>query len=324
MYRSAPALDRSGRDAPRNSVAGTGRGLLFVAAALVALGLVVGLVANLGILISGLLGAVLGLEMVALHFWLGRGELVKAATEARGAEELARRDAAESRFEADRLSPFESRATDQTRELEAIRGEQGALLRSLAGLRTEIASLRTRAETAESQVAAETRSLEELRSRRDAAQRSLTDAQAEIARLQSLTAAADSQSSFLVREVQQLNVELNAERNATARAPFLPELRPTVEVEESGGPGPPRFAIKVENLGRGNARNVQVSWLLGGAGQLDRLIQGEVVPLLAPGESHLTKVGGLDELAGAQWLEAQLHYESQFGPCDPVVSRRAL
>jgi len=274
--------DDVAQEADRVALPATGRVLLYLAGVLGIAVFIIGLVGNLGVGISALVAVIIALVIVVAFLWNGRDYLIGAALTARNGEDAARQDASASKAEAIRLTPFEGRVAEQSRDLDALRQQNTALTDSLNQAQAENERLRARAVGAESQVAT------------------------------------------LTGETQRLGTELTAERNNTARAPYLPELRPTVEVKGFGVLSAKTVQVKVENVGRGNALNVQVSALLVSPGRPDRLIPLGVIPILTPRQVHYSVVGDMNQLAGVTRVEGRLWYESQFGPCRPMAHRVAL
>jgi len=176
----------------------------------------------------------------------------------------------------------------------------------------------------ESRFADQTKELDGLRTENKALTSSLNQAQAEKEQFRVRAERAEANATQLGQDVQRLGAEILAERNSTARAPFLPELRPSVEVKGFGILGPKTVQVKTENIGRGNALNIRVSALLVTTGRPDRQVEVDFIPALTPREFHYSVVGDLNQLAGVEVVEGQLQYESQFGPCRPMASRTAL
>lgn len=176
----------------------------------------------------------------------------------------------------------------------------------------------------ESMAKTQTAELADLRADVQRLKESLSQAQAENERLRIRADSVESRARTLELNNQALNLELTNERNSTARAPFMPELSPRVELSGLGILGPRSIRIRTENIGRGNALRIQVSALLINTGRPDQLVQVEYIPTLVPRHHHYSVVGDVNQLAGVTAVEAQLQYESQFGRCPPIGVRTVL
>lgn len=197
-------------------------------------------------------------------------------------------------------------------------------LRSAAAAQKESEALRLdsgRLKETEAILEARTKGFSELTAKFDALQSTATKLDQENAALKNELVGVKAERDRLQTSTQELTRAVQSERDSTQRAPYLPQLRPTVELVGFGILTSKTVRIKTENIGPGNARNIHVNALVGGPGRSDRLISVEFVPAMAHRERHYSVVGSLNDLPGVTFVEAQLYYESQFGACVPMGHR---
>jgi hypothetical protein len=123
---------------------------------------------------------------------------------------------------------------------------------------------------------------------------------------------------------RQLETNLRAEKNSTARAPYMPEIDVEIRVVGFGILSSKTVQAVVTNVGRGNATGVQTSVRSGDANQHVVPTPRDFSTTLRPGERRTVSLGTLEDFQGRTWVEAIVEYGSQFGPRPPVGVRETL
>jgi hypothetical protein len=150
---------------------------------------------------------------------------------------------------------------------------------------------------------------------------SLADAQKEVAdfrgRVATLTGekvAAETAAAAAAADARRFSGELQNE----------PLVRPSVEVVPGRWFQPRNVLVVVENVGPGNAQNVQVT---GGGGNGPAPIPGNPInfyPAIRPGERFQIVLGTVNDFAAAEWVGVEVSYAGPFGRIPPVGIRRSL
>lgn len=149
--------------------------------------------------------------------------------------------------------------------------------------------------------------------------------------LQHRTAALDAEKAMAEQDLlraqadnARLAAALDTERLSTARADRLPLIRPSIEIVPAGWFKPKNVQVTVENIGKGNATEVQVT---GGPGSGVAPVPTTSInyyPSMKPGEKLSTVIGTADDFQDVEWVGANVAYSGPFGPVPSTGIRRSL
>lgn len=156
-----------------------------------------------------------------------------------------------------------------------------------------------------------------LRVDHEAAKAKNTQVESDYARLVQRTTAVEGQNATLNEQVRRLEVELRAERESTARAPFMPEIDLTFQLVGVGFLGWRGKNVNATfvNVGKGNALRVQVATRIYTAGQTTAWKDTDFLQVMKPSQQRTLSLGSVDAF---DRVEVQIKYESTFSPRDPV------
>lgn len=136
--------------------------------------------------------------------------------------------------------------------------------------------------------------------------------------------AAQRQVEQLSRAAEGLKAEVRSEQESTARAQMQPLIRPSLDFPSGGWFRAKRVVIRVENIGTGNAKEVEVAGISGPRDDSKEAQHVNYYPALKPGEQEETDIGSVDEFASRQWIDVVVKYRGEFGFSERRTVRKNL
>lgn len=200
---------------------------------------------------------------------------------------------------------------------EAKAADRDRIARALEEKTAEVAAAGAKAAALEGERAKLTGDLAALGKERDDLVQKLAAAEAGKAAAESAVAAYRSQLSVA-------QTAISTEKTSTERASLQPLIRPSIEIVPGGFLKPKVVRVVVENVGQGNAIDVQVSGG-GGSGTAPLPVNGiTYYPAVRPGERLNVVVGTINDFAAVEWFGVQVSYSGPFGALPNVGLRRSF
>lgn len=265
---------------------------------------VVGAIVGIAVFLAGLLlaeavliGLVIVFVLLAALLWYVRDGLLVRLGTAQSTVAATTRQNTDLQNSLSRLEGVEIQRRELQTQLEAKTGQLAERDERVSLLEREKAKLSEEA----ARLRAET---EALQATNDALQTRVAGSEASVARL--------------TGENARLLQGLHDEQVSTARAPHMPAIDVSHYTTGFGILSAKSVHIRVRNVGRGNALNVQVSTASGRGPVQGAVSPRDFWPVITPTEPRDLVIGDLDDFGGDTWIRVVVAFDSQFGPCGPV------